>query len=79
MKTYCEEVDAVYQIIDPGYHKDRGMILRTLSETSKLLAKKYLRDNKETEEQYLERVKKCIELFQDGQKCESLRLKKDQN
>ena len=79
MKKYCEEVDAVYKIIDPGYQKERGTILRTLCETCKLLAKKYLNDKTETEDQFSERVKKCIEYFQEGQKCMFVRLKKDPN
>lgn len=79
MKRYCEEVDGVYQIIDPGYQKERGTILRALCEVSKILAKKYLNENIETEEQFSERVKKCIELFQEAQKCMFVRLKKDPN
>jgi len=79
VKRYCEEVDAVYQIIDPGYQKERGTILRALCEVSKLLAKKYLNDKTETEDQFSVRVKKCIDLFQEGQKCMFVRLKKDQN
>merc|ERR1719384_2537474 len=79
VKRYCEEVDGVYQIIDPGYQKERGTMLRALCEVAKILAKKYLNEGKETEEQFSERVKKCIELFQEGQKCMFVRLKKDQN
>ena len=69
----------MYQIIDPGYQKERGTILRALCEVSKLLAKKYLNDKTETEDQFSVRVKKCIDLFQEGQKCMFVRLKKDQN
>ena len=36
VKKYAEEVDAVYQIIDPGYQKDRGTILRHLCEVHKV-------------------------------------------
>ena len=79
MKRYCEEVDSVYQIIDPGYQKERGTMLRALCEVAKILAKKYLNAGTETEEQFSVRVKKCIELFQEGQKCMFVRLKKDQN
>ena len=79
VKRYCEEVDGVYQIIDPGYQKERGTILRALCEVSKILAKKYLNEKIETEEQFSERVKICIELFQEGQKCMFVRLKKDPN
>ena len=79
VKKYCEEVDAVYQIIDPGYQKERGTILRALCEVSKILAKKYLNDGVETEEQFSERVQKCVFLFQEAQKCMFVRLKKDQN
>ena len=59
MKKYCEEVDRVYQIIDPGYQKERGTMLRALCEVAKILAKKYLNEGTETEEQFSERVKKC--------------------
>merc|ERR1719273_3024891 len=79
VKRYCEVVDGVYQIIDPGYQKERGTMLRALCEVAKILAKKYLNEGTETEEQFSERVKKCIELFQEGQKCMFVRLKKDQN
>ena len=79
MKRYCEEVDSVYQIIDPGYQKERGTILRALCEVSKVLAKKYLNDGVESEAQFSARVKKCVDLFQDAQKCMFVRLKKDQN
>jgi len=79
VKRYCEEVDSVYQIIDPGYQKERGTILRALCEVSKVLAKKYLNDGVETEAQFSARVKKCVDLFQDAQKCMFVRLKKDQN
>ena len=79
VQQYCEEVDAVYQIIDPGYQKERGTILRALCEVSKLIAKKYLNEGLETEEQFSARVKKCIEFFQEAQKCMFVRLKKDPN
>ena len=41
--------------------------------------RKYLNENIETEEQFSERVKICIDLFQEGQKCMFVRLKKDPN
>ena len=75
MKKYCEEVDAVYQIIDPGYQKERGTILRVLCEASKILAKKYLIDKKETNVQFSERAQKAFELFKESQKCMMVRLK----
>ena len=78
MKRYCEEVDSVYQIIDPGYQKERGTILRALCEVSKLLAKKHLNAGTETEDQFSARVKLCVQLFQEAQKCMFVRLKKDQ-
>ena len=75
MKKYCEEVDAVYKIIDPGYQKERGTILRVLCETSKMLAKGYLHDKKETDDQFTERAIKAIEIFKESQKCMMVRLK----
>jgi len=79
VKSYAEDVEAVYQIIDPGYQKERGTILRALCEVSKILAKRYLNDGKETEEQFAVRGKKCFEMFQESQKCMFVRLKKDPN
>ena len=77
MKNYCEDVDRVYQIIDPGYQKERGTILRALCEVSKLLAKKYLCEGRETEEQFSVRAKKTFVLFRDSQKCMGVKLRKD--
>ena len=77
MKKYCEDVDSVYQIIDPGYQKERGTILRALCEVSKLLAKRYLCEGKETEEQFSVRVKRTFVLFQDSQKCMGVKLRKE--
>lgn len=79
VKSYAEDVDAVYQIIDPGYQKERGTILRALCEVSKILAKKYMIEGKETEEQFAVRARKNCELFQESQKCMFVRLKKDPN
>ena len=77
VKTYCEAVEASYQVIDPGYHRDRGTVLRALCEVEKLLAKKYIMARTETEEQFRARVQTCIRLFQEGQKCMFVRVKKD--
>ena len=64
MKRYCEEVDNVYQIIDPGYQKERGTMLRALCEVAKILAKKYLNEGKETED--LERVRSPHVSYHEG-------------
>jgi hypothetical protein len=77
VKTYCQTVNACYEVIDPGYHRDRGTILRALCQVEKLLAKKYIMDRTETEEQFRARVQACIHLFQEGQKCMFVRVKKD--
>jgi len=77
VKTYCESVEYVYNTIDPGYHKDRGTILRALSEVSKIIAKRYLAEGKETEEEFKRRVELCVNLFQESQKCMFVRLKKE--
>lgn len=79
VKQYATDIDTVYQIIDPGYQKDRGTVLRALCETEKVLAKKYLNDKLETEEQFSARVKECCNLYQESQKCLFLRIKKEPN
>lgn len=79
VKQYAMDIDTVYQIIDPGYQKDRGTVLRALCETEKVLAKKYLNDKIETEEQFSARVKECCNLYQESQKCLFLRIKKEPN
>ena len=78
-KEYCKDIEEVYAIIDPGYHKDPGTVLRAHCETNKALAKKYLNKNLETEEQFSVRVKECCDLFQESQKCLFLRVRKDPN
>lgn len=67
VKGYTEDVIAVYDVIDAGYQKERGTMLNALCEVHKILAKKYLTTGRETEEQFSVRVKKCCELFQEGQ------------
>jgi len=79
VKKYAEDVASVYDVIDPGYQKERGTILGTLCEVQKMLAKRYLNQGKETEEQFRERVKECVHLFQEAQKCAVVRVKKDPN
>ena len=87
MKKYAEDVASVYDVIDPGYQKERGTILGSLcevttpvgkkktifppfsSQVQKMLAKRYLTQGKETEEQFSERVKECVHLFQEAQVC----------
>ena len=34
VESYCKCVDDAYNIIDPGYQKDRGSVLRTMCEVS---------------------------------------------
>jgi len=77
VKGYCESIEKVYNTIDPGYHKDRGTILRALSEVSKILAKKYLAEGRETEEDFKKRVELCVKIFQESQNCMFVRLKKE--
>merc|ERR1712156_665548 len=74
-----EDVERVYDIIDPGYQKERGTILGSLCEVHKMLAKRYLNQGKETEEQFSVRVEECVHLFQEAQKCAVVRVKKDPN
>jgi len=77
VKQYGESVNEAYEIIDPGYHKDRGTVLRAHCEVSKLLAKKLLSAGEENEDQFKARVQTCVKLFQESQKCSIIRLKKD--
>lgn len=79
VKEYATDIDTVYKIVDPGYQKDRGTVLRALCETEKVLAKKYLNSKKESEEQFSARVKECCNLYQESQKCLFLRIKKEPN
>ena len=38
VKKYAEDVASVYDVIDPGYQKERGTILGTLCEVFRSLA-----------------------------------------
>jgi len=80
VESYCKCVDDSYQIIDPGYQKDRGSVLRIMCEVKKIIAKKRHLDAKlDDAEQFKERVQECCALFQEAQKCMFVRVKKDPN
>jgi len=79
VESYCKCVDDAYNIIDPGYQKDRGSVLRTMCEVKKMIAKKRLADGMDNEEQFKKRVQDCCEVFQEAQKCNFVRVKKDPN
>jgi len=69
VQKYAESLVSFYEIIDPGYQKERGTILRTLCEVKKLLAQRKLTTGTITEVQFQENVKDCVNLFQEAQKC----------
>ena len=76
VKELCEEVLAVLNIIDPGYNRDRGVILRHLSEVSKILSRKMFGLELISQDQFTRRVQECMILFEESQKCMSMLVKK---
>jgi len=77
VSRYADCVESVYSRIDPGSHKERGTILRALCEVNKLLAKRYMRAGTINEEQFREKVEACVQLFQESQLCNTVRMKKE--
>jgi len=74
---YCEEINATYDIIDPGLFKDKGAVLLALCEAKKTLAKRLFNSNLVSEEEFKMKVQECTKLFQRSQECMILRLKKE--
>ena len=68
MKTLCEEILSVLNVIDPGYNRDRGVILRHLSEVSKLLWRRRFGEGQIAQEVFTRRVAECMILFEESQK-----------
>lgn len=63
-------------IVDPGYNRDRGIILRHLSEVRKLKCRKLFQMEKMSPEQFSRQVQECMILFEESQKCMSMLVKK---
>jgi len=73
---FCEEIISTYEIIDPGFYKEKGTILLALCEAKKHLAKRFYISGQSSEEQFQKNVQECTRIFQESQKCSILRLKK---
>jgi len=73
---FCEEIISTYEIIDPGFYKEKGTILLALCEAKKHLAKRFHISGQSSEEQFQKNVQECTRIFQESQKCSILRLKK---
>lgn len=72
---FCEEIVSTYEIIDPGFYKEKGTILLALCEAKKHLAKRFYISGQSSEEQFQKNVQQCTRIFQESQKCSILRLK----
>ena len=70
------QVLAVLNVIDPGYNRDRGVILRHLSEVNKILSRKMFGLDLITQDQFTRQVHECMILFEESQKCMSMIVKK---
>jgi len=76
VKKYAEDVNFFYESNDPGYHKDRGTILRALSEIKKLLCKKKMCQKIINEQEFKIEVNEAVKIFQEAQKCMFVRVRK---
>jgi len=77
MKKFCEEIIETYDVIDPGYYKEKGVVTSVLCEVKKCLIKKYYQAGNYSEEQIKKKVEECSQLFHDYQKCMTVRVKKE--
>ena len=62
--------------IDPGLSRDRGIILRQLAETVKMLARKKLINGQITEEEFSLQVQDCMRMFTESQDCMVVSVKR---
>lgn len=76
MKAFCEEVLSVLNVIDPGYSRDRGVVLRHLSEASKIIWRRMFQAEAIGHDVFQRRVQECMILFEESQKCMSMLVKK---
>lgn len=63
-------------VIDPGYNRDRGVVLRHLSEATKLLYRKMFGSELISQDVFTRKVQECMILFEESQKCMSMIVKK---
>ena len=66
----------VLNVIDPGYTRDRGVILRHLSEADKIIYRKMFQNGAMSHDVFTRRVAECMILFEESQKCMSMLVKK---
>ncbi len=66
----------VLNIIDPGYTRDRGIVLRNLSEATKIVYRKMFQSGAIGHDVFTRRVQECMILFEESQKCMSMLVKK---
>lgn len=62
--------------MEPGLNRDRGVILRQLCDTNKLVYRKYLQAQKITDEEFSAKIQECMTQFTESQKCNSMLVKK---
>lgn len=73
----CEEVLQVLNAIDPGCNRDRGVILRHMSEVKKLICRKLFQVEAISQEVFTRQVHECMILFEESQRCMSMLVKKE--
>ena len=76
LKSSLSQVLDVLNVIDPGYTRDRGVILRHLSEADKIIYRKMFQDGAMSHDVFRRRVAECMILFEESQKCMSMLVKK---
>ncbi len=75
-RTLCEDVLSVLNVIEPGYNRDRGLMLRHLSEASKVQCRKMFQADLIRQDVFTRRVQECMLLFEESQRCMSMLVKK---
>ena len=74
--TDLPQVLDVLNVIDPGYTRDRGVILRHLSEADKIIYRNMFQNGAIGHDVFTRRVAECMILFEESQKCMSMLVKK---
>ncbi|TRY75019.1 hypothetical protein TCAL_07034 [Tigriopus californicus] len=76
IQTFCEEVLNVINRIDPGYNRDRGLILGHLANVKKFRCRKMFHKELIPQPVFQRQVEECMILFGESQKCMSMLVKK---
>ncbi len=62
-------------MINPGRHTERGILLRHKAETQKMLLRKMKQDDEIGDQDFTRQVQKCVAILSESQECMAMLVK----